>query len=73
MGHQIHTDNLSGDAINLLLGLGQSYPPAFAATTGMDLGFYHHGVTPQCFGDLNSLVGGKGHTSLGDGHIILSK
>ena len=73
MGHQIHTNNLSGDAFNFLLGLGQLYPPAFAATTGMNLGFYHHGVTSQRCGNPVSLVGCKGHTSLGDGHIILSK
>ena len=33
----------------------------------MDLGFYHHGEPAQCFGNPDSLVGGKSHPSLGHG------
>ena len=71
MGHQVHADNLSGDAFNLLLGLGKLYPPAFTATAGVDLGFYHDRIATQRFGNGYGFVGGKGHTSPGDGYFIL--
>ena len=73
LGNQIHPDDLPGNTVNLLLGLGQFDPPALAPAPGVNLSFNHNRVSSQSFGDPDCFIGTKRHPTLRRGHAVFSE
>jgi hypothetical protein len=73
----LHTQNLGTQITDLIHGLGQFDSPAFAPTTGMNLGLNDPPTGTGLFLDLgrstNSFLRGFGQEATLDGHTVLGK
>jgi len=73
VSHQLHAQNLLGQLLHVLDGLGNLHAAALAAATSVDLGLHHpHGST-QLLGCFNSLLHGKRRNATGNGHTKLAQ
>jgi hypothetical protein len=71
--HQLHAQDLLGQLLHVVDGLGHLHAAALAAATSVDLGLHHPHGAAQLLGCFNSLLHGERRNAAGNGHTKLAQ